>query len=70
MLRLGLKFVFDIYGAKRASLSVFENNPTAYYCYKSVGFGDVILDTPETYQVFDEEWVCKELMIEKRAPFR
>lgn len=30
MIQLGLKFVFEIYGAKRASLGVFENNLNAY----------------------------------------
>lgn len=64
MLRLGLKFVFEIYGAKRASLGVFENNLSAYYCYKAVGFGDVVLDTTETYCVLGEEWKCRELMVE------
>lgn len=66
MLNLGLKFVFEIYGAKRASLGVFENNPSAYHCYRAVGFNDLILDMAETYQVLGEEWTCKELMIEKR----
>ena len=33
MLRLGLRFAFEIYGAKKASLGVFENNLSAYYCY-------------------------------------
>ncbi len=66
MLQLGLKFAFEIYGAKRASLGVFENNPAAYYCYKAVGFHDVVSDTPETYQILGEEWMCKELMIENR----
>lgn len=64
MLRLGLKFVFEIYGAKRASLGVFENNLSAYYCYKAVGFGDVVLDATETYCVLGEEWKCRELMVE------
>ena len=64
MLRLGLKFVFEIYGAKRATLGVFENNLPAYYCYKAVGFDDVILDTTETYCILGEEWKCKELMVE------
>lgn len=64
MLQLGLKFAFEIYGAKRVSLGVFENNPSAYYCYKAVGFGDVVLDTAETYCVLGEEWNCKELMLE------
>ena len=64
LLRLGLEFVFEIYGAKRASLGVFENNLSAYYCYKAVGFSDVILETTETYCVLGEEWKCKELVIE------
>lgn len=64
MLQLGLKFAFEIYGAKKVSLSVFENNESAYFCYKSVGFDDVILDKTEIYYVLGEEWKCKELMIE------
>ena len=65
MLKLGIKFAFDIYGAKRATLGVFENNPSAYYCYRAVGFDDVVLDEPETYGVLGEEWACKELKIER-----
>ena len=64
MLRLGLKFVFEIYGAKKASLGVFENNFSAYYCYKAVGFSDVVLGVTEKYCVMGEEWNCKELMME------
>lgn len=64
MLQLGLRFAFEIYGAKRVSLGVFENNLPAYYCYKAVGFDDVLPDTTETYCVMGEEWKCKELMLE------
>ena len=64
MLRLGLKFVFEIYGAKKASLGVFENNFSAYYCYKAVGFSDVVLGVTEKYCGMGEEWNCKELMME------
>ena len=66
MLQLGLKFSFEIYGTKRVSLGVFENNESAYYCYKAVGFNDVVLDKTETYSVLGEEWKCKELMIENK----
>lgn len=66
MLQLGLKFAFEIYGAKRVSLGVFENNESAYYCYKAVGFQDVVLEKTETYTVLGEEWKCKELMIENK----
>lgn len=64
MLRAGLKYAFEIYGAKKASLGVFENNLPAYYCYKAVGFQDAVLDTTETYHVLGEEWKCRELVIE------
>ncbi len=66
MLQLGLKFAFEIYGAKKVSLGVFENNLPAYYCYKSIGFRDAVLDTTEKYRILDEEWKCKELIMENR----
>ena len=64
MLKLALKYAFEIYGARRVSLGVFENNEPAYYCYKAAGFEDVILDETETYQVLNEVWKCKEMAIE------
>ena len=65
MLELGLRYAFDVYGAKKVSLGVFENNEPAYYCYKAAGFKDVILDETETYKVLDEEWKCTEMAIER-----
>ena len=65
MLKLALKYAFEIYGANRVSLGVFENNKSAYYCYKAAGFEDVILDETETYQVLNEEWKCIEMAIER-----
>lgn len=41
MLKLGLKYAKDIYGANKVSLGVFENNESAYYCYKATGFEEV-----------------------------
>ena len=65
MLRLGLQYAFEIYGAEKASLGVFENNPSAYFCYKAAGFTDVPMEKPETYQVLGEDWACREMMKEK-----
>lgn len=65
MLLQGIKFIFQIYGGKKASLGVFENNPSAYHCYKSAGFQDVITDQGETYHVMGEDWNSLELMIER-----
>lgn len=64
MMQQGLKFVFEIYGAKKASLGVFENNPAAYHCYKSAGFQDIISDCTNTYHVMNEDWNCLELTID------
>ena len=61
MLQLGVKYAKEIYGAKRVSLGVFENNESAYYCYKSVGFQDVVLEKTEKYTVLGDEWKCLEL---------
>lgn len=64
MLQLGLKYAKEIYGAKKVSLGVFENNEAAYHCYKAVGFKDIILDETEMYHVLDEDWKCLELEIQ------
>ena len=53
-----------IFGAKKVSLGVFENNESAYYCYKSVGFKDITLDEVEKYNVLGEEWKCLELEVQ------
>lgn len=64
MIEMGIKFAFEIYGAKRVSLGVFDNNIPAYNCYKAVGFNDVVTPTIEKYNVLGEEWSCKELVLE------
>lgn len=64
MLQLGLKYAKEIYGAKKVSLGVFENNESAYRCYKATGFKDVVLDETEVYNVLGEDWKCLELEIQ------
>ncbi len=61
MLRLGIKFAFELYGISKVSLEVFENNPSAYHCYKSVGFkenGNVT-----NYNLCGEVWKSIEMEI-------
>ena len=65
MIRLGLRYAFDIYGAKKVSLGVFENNDPAYYCYKAAGFREVIRDEEEACRILGEEWKCREMIIER-----
>ena len=61
MLRLGLKYMFEIYGANEVSLGVFDNNLPAYHCYKSVGFretGDRVV-----YKICEKDWTAIERVI-------
>ena len=63
MLRLGLKFAFDVYGADEVGLGVFENNRQAYYCYKSVRFAEN--GKREEYTLAGEKWTDIEMEIHK-----
>lgn len=67
MLSVGLKFAFEMYGAKRATIGVFENNPAAYHCYKSVGFKDRTPPAIEAFDIQGEKWNCIDLVFEKEA---
>lgn len=40
MLRAGLKYAFEILGADKVTLGVFENNDPAHRCYRKAGFTD------------------------------
>ncbi|OON87517.1 GNAT family N-acetyltransferase [Oribacterium sp. C9] len=61
MLLLGLKFAKEIYGARRVTLGVFENNEPAYYCYRAAGFREGKSDEVKVYKILGEIWRCREL---------
>ena len=65
MLRLAIKYAFDILKAEKITLGVFENNDSAYWCYRAAGFRDVSQGAPEYYPVFGELWKCLELELTK-----
>lgn len=55
MLRLALRFAFDITGAEMVQLNVFEENIVVKRCYEQVGF----VERSTTRDVFpykDELW--------------
>ena len=61
MLNLGIKFAFEVYGAKVITLGVFENNPNALRCYEAVGFKPY---TGESFEVNGNMWNCIEMKLE------
>lgn len=69
MLQLALKYSFEILKVNKVTLGVFENNEPAYYCYKSIGFKDVLMSEEKYLHVLDEDWKCLELEIESYNEF-
>ncbi len=55
MLRLGLKYAFEILGVDIVTLGVFENNDLAHNCYKKVGFKDRETVNKEPWNVIEME---------------
>lgn len=63
MLTLAIKYAFDVFGAEKITLGVFDNNQPAYFCYKSVGF--VETGEEEYCQLFGNQWRIVEMEINK-----
>lgn len=55
MLSLALRYAFDILRVTKVSLNVFENNESAYYCYKALGFQEAE-EKSETCRFMGESW--------------
>lgn len=41
MVSLAVQYSFEILKVEQVTLAVYDNNPAAHHCYKSVGFTDV-----------------------------
>ena len=63
MLLLALKYAFEILKVKKVTLGVFENNPSAYFCYKASGFKEVSQENEVYYEVLGEKWKCIEMEV-------
>ncbi len=61
MLLLAKKYAFEMLGARKITLGVFENNPQAYYCYKAAGFEEIALEEDIYYEILNEKWKCIEM---------
>ena len=58
MLHLAIQKAKNVFGAKKITLGVFDNNPSALHCYESVGFRVIGTDS---YLIDGEEWTGKEM---------
>lgn len=64
MIKLIVKYAFEILKVSRITLSVFENNPSAYYCYKAAGFIDKKY-YEEVFPYKNKKWGAYHMAIEK-----
>ena len=55
MLQKGLQYAFDILGADRVTIGVFENNESAHRCYRKVGFADQEIVCAEPWNIIEME---------------
>ena len=61
MLELALRFAFEIFGADKVTLGVFDDNLPAWNCYKAAGFVDVETEEKETCTLCGEVWSILEM---------
>ena len=47
--------------AEKITLGVFDNNPSAYYCYKAVGFQEIMMEKELIFDILGEKWKDIEL---------
>ncbi|MBR6402294.1 MAG: GNAT family N-acetyltransferase [Eubacterium sp.] len=62
MIELAVQYAKDKLNAKRITLGVFENNPSAYKCYKAAGFTEDLSRGPRNFETLGEIWKCLEMV--------
>ena len=60
MIRMALDYAVTFMKANKVTIGVFDNNPSALYCYLNAGFKDT--GVTEIYSCLGEDWTCKELI--------
>lgn len=65
MIQMAMQYAFDMLKAEKITLGVFDNNPSAYYCYKAAGFKEIPMKEDVVFEILGEKWKCIELEINK-----
>lgn len=66
MIQMAMRYAFDMLKAEKITLGVFDNNPSAYYCYKAAGFNEVPMQEDIVIEIMGEKWKCIELESRKK----
>ncbi len=65
MIQMAIRYAFDMLQAEKVTLGVFENNPSAYYCYKSAGFQEIQQEKRYVFDFYGEQWACIEMEVNR-----
>jgi RimJ/RimL family protein N-acetyltransferase len=65
MIQMAIRYALEMLRAEKVTLGVFENNPSAYYCYKSAGFEENKQEKQYVYEFAGEQWKCIEMEVNK-----
>lgn len=63
---MAFRYAFDMLKAEKITLGVFENTPSAYNCYKAVGFKENPKKEDMVYEILGEKWKCIELEVNRK----
>ncbi len=63
IVQLATKYAFEFLDAEKVTLGVFDNNPSAYHCYKAAGF----MENGEVFKIplLGETWTVVEMEMNK-----
>lgn len=65
MIQMAMRYAFDMLKAEKITLGVFDNNSSAYYCYKAAGFKEIPMKEDMVFEILGEKWKCIEMEISK-----
>lgn len=65
MIQMAIRYALDYLQAEKVTLGVFENNSSAYYCYKAAGFEEIKQEKQYIYEFQGEQWPCIELEVNR-----
>lgn len=65
MLKSAVEYAMTNFNAEKITLGVFENNPSAYHCYRAAGFCED--GEPKFYTINNEKWKCIEMKFQKNS---
>lgn len=66
LIKEAIKYAKNTLNAKEINLGVFENNESAYHCYKSVGFIAIRIDK-NVFTFEAESWNCVEMILKSHS---